>query len=164
LNTEKGYFFFCGAVENIRTPAKEKNPYLCPLKTTITMGRKAKERPSIDGLFSTAMTMLVPSHILENFEMWGAQESQERWVIEMREKSDRIPIELSDNDDIVFDGYCNPVEMLSHSFVCKPIYLRLYRRRYKRSGGDIHFSNHYELRLKGVKMVPELGFFLKDED
>ena len=128
------------------------------------MGRKAKERPSIDGLFSTAMSMLVPSDILEDFEMWDAHESPDRWVIEMLEKSDRIPTELAGNEDIVFDGYCNPVEMLSHSFVCKPIYLRLYRRRYKRSGGDIHFSNSYDFRLKGVKMVPELGFFLKEED
>jgi hypothetical protein len=53
--------------------------------------------------------------------------------------------------------------MLSHSFVCKPIYLRLFRRRYKRRGMDEHFSNEYELTLKGVKMVPELGIFLKDE-
>jgi hypothetical protein len=48
-----------------------------------------------------------------------------------------------------------PIEMLSHSFVCKPIYLRLYRRRYKRSNRDEHFSNDYDLTLKGVKMVPE---------
>jgi len=67
-------------------------------------------------------------------------------------------------DDVVFDGYTNPIEMLSHSFVCKSIYLRLYRRRYKRAGTDNHYSNEYDLSLKGVKMVPELGFFLKDED
>ena len=128
------------------------------------MGRKKKERPSIDGLFSTAMNMLVPSYILEYFEMWDAQESLDRWVIEMREKESRIPFELSSYNDVVFDGYCTPVEMLSHSFVCKPIYLKLYRRRYKRAGRDEHYSNEYDLRLKGVKMVPELGLFLKDED
>jgi hypothetical protein len=128
------------------------------------MGRKKLERQPIANLFSTAMSMLVPSHILEDFEMWDAQESKERWVIEMREKPDRIPAELSEYQDVVFDGYITPTEMLSHSFVCKPIYLRLYRRRYKRSGSDIHYSNDYDLCLKGVKMVPELGFFLKDED
>ena len=106
------------------------------------------------------MSMLVPSNILEDFEMWDAQESKERWVIEMREKEERIPNELSEYEDVVFDGYCNPIEMLSHSFVCKPIYLRLYRRRYKRANTDIHYYNEYDLSLKGVKMVPELG----DED
>jgi hypothetical protein len=53
-----------------------------------------------------------------------------RWVIEMREKEGIIPSELTVFDDIVFDGYATPVETLSHSFVCKPIWLKLYRRRY----------------------------------
>jgi len=127
------------------------------------MGRNKKERQPVEHLFSTAMSMLVPSYILENFEMWDALESKDRWVIEMREKEGRIPEDLRDYQDVVFDGYCNPLEMLSHSFVCKPIYLRLFRRRYKRAGTDKHYSNEYDLTLKGVKMVPELGFFLKDE-
>jgi len=127
------------------------------------MGRKKKERQPVEQLYSTAMSMLVPSYILEYFEMWDAQESKERWVIEMREKAGLLPSALSRFEDVVFDGYCNPVEMLSHSFVCKPIYLRLFRRRYKRSNQDEHFSNEYDLTLKGVKMVPELGLFLKDE-
>jgi hypothetical protein len=40
----------------------------------------------------------------------------------------------------------------------------LYRRRYKQSNQDVHFSNDYDFTLKGVKMVPELGIFLKEED
>lgn len=128
------------------------------------MGRKKLERPSLDSLFSTVSGMLVPPHILEHFEIWDANEFKERWVIEMREKEGKIPQELSEYEDVVFDGYCNPLEALSHSFVCKPIYLRLYRRRYKRSNQDAHFSNEYDVTLKGVRMVPELGFFLKEED
>ena len=128
------------------------------------MGRKKLERQSVNSLFSTVSSMLVPSHILEYFDIWDAQEYKDRWVIEMREKEGNIPQELSAYEDVVFDGYCNPLEALSHSFVCKPIYLRLYRRRYKRSNSDIHFSNEYDVTLKGVRMVPELGFFLKEED
>jgi hypothetical protein len=127
------------------------------------MGRNKKERQPLAQLFSTAMSMLVPSHILEHFEMWEAQEHRERWVIEMREKEGHIPKELMGYPNVVFDGYCNPAEVLSHSFVCKPIYLRLFRRRYKVAGTDRHYSNEYDVSLKGVKMVPELGFFLKDE-
>jgi hypothetical protein len=126
------------------------------------MGRKKKERQSVESLFSTAMQMLVPATILENFEMWDALEHKDRWVIEMREKEGFIPRELLGFQDIVFDGYCNPIETLSHSFVCKPIYLCLYRRRYKRAGTDRHYSNEYDVSLKGVKPVPELGFFLKE--
>ena len=126
------------------------------------MGRKKLERQDVESLFSTVSSMLVPEHILAYFEIWDAQEYKDRWVIEMREKEGFIPKELSEYQDIVFDGYCNPLETLSHSFVCKPIYLRLYRRRYKRSNEDAHFSNEYDVRLKGVRMVPELGIFLKE--
>ena len=126
------------------------------------MGRKKLERQNVESLFSTVSSMLVPEHILSYFEIWDAQEYKDRWVIEMREKEGFIPKELSEYQDIVFDGYCNPLEALSHSFVCKPIYLRLYRRRYKRSNSDEHFSNEYDVTLKGVRMVPELGIFLKE--
>jgi len=128
------------------------------------MGRKKLERTSVESLLSTVSSMLVPEHILEHFEIWDAHEHKNRWVIEMREKEGIIPADLSGCEDIVLDGYCRPLEALSHSFVCKPVYLRLFRRRYKRSGSDIHFSNEYDVTLKGVKMVPEMGFFLKETD
>jgi hypothetical protein len=128
------------------------------------MGRKRLERQSIESLFSTVSSMLVPAHILVHFDIWDAQEYKTRWVIELREKEDQIPSALSVYEDIVHDGYCNPMEALSHSFVCKPVHLRLYRRRYKRSKSDTHFSNDYDVTLKGVRMVPEMGFFLKEED
>jgi hypothetical protein len=128
------------------------------------MGRKRLERASTDSLFSTVSNILVPAHVLKHFEICDAKEYTDRWVIEMREKAGVIPSELTGFDDIVFDGYTNPIETLSHSFVCKPIWLKLYRRRYKRSNMDSHYSNEYDVSLKGVRMVPELGFFLKDED
>jgi hypothetical protein len=126
------------------------------------MGRKKLARQSVEKLFSTVSGMLVPSHILSYFKIWDAHQYKDRWVIELREKEGFIPKELSDYQDIVLDGYCNPLETLSHSFVCKPVYLRLYRRRYKRSKEDEHFSNDYDITLKGVRMVPELGIFLKE--
>jgi hypothetical protein len=128
------------------------------------MGGKKLTRPSIEGLFSTISSMLVPSHVLEHFEIWDAHEYADRWVIEMREKEGRIPSALSNYSDVVFDGYTNSLETLSHSFVCKPIWLKLYRRRYKRANTDNHYSNAHDVSLKGVRMVPELGFFLKEED
>lgn len=126
------------------------------------MGQKRKERPSSDELLSTISQMLVPAHILEHFDIYGAKENTTSWLIEIREKEGLIPPELTRYTDVVLDGYCNPIDVLSHSFVCKPIYLRVYRRRYKRSGTDTHYSNSYDLTLKGVKIVPELGIFLKE--
>jgi len=128
------------------------------------MGRKPKEAPAVEHLYDTISHMLVPAHILQDFDIYDARESKNRWVIDMREKQDRIPGALQSYSDVVLDGYCDPIEMLSHSFVCKPIYLRLYRRRYKRSNSNEHYSNTYDVSLKGVKMVPELGIFLKEDD
>ena len=128
------------------------------------MGRKRKEAPPVEQLYDTVSRMLVPAHILKDFDIYDAKESKNRWVIDMYEKEDRIPEALRGYSDVVLDGYCDPIEMLSHSFVCKPIYLRLYRRRYKRSTADEHYSNKYDLTLKGLRMVPELGIFLKEED
>ena len=128
------------------------------------MGQKRKEKPPVDQLYTTVSRMLVPEHILKDFDIYDARESKSRWVIYMYEKEDRIPEELQQYTDVVLDGYCDPIDMLSHSFVCKPIYLRLYRRRYKRSNQKEHFSNTYDLTLKGLRMVPEMGIFLKEED
>jgi hypothetical protein len=125
------------------------------------MGRKKLERASAEQINSLISSMLVPSHILEHFDIWDAHEHVDRWVIEMREKEGRIPSELSSYRDVVFDGYTNPLETLSHSFVCKPIWLKLYRRRYKRANTDKHYSNEYDVSLKGVRMVSELGLFFK---
>lgn len=139
--------------------------YLCKkYKNTLNMGRKRLERQSIETLFSTVSSMLVPEHILTYFDIWDAHEYKDRWVIEMREKEGFIPQALAPHEDIVFDGYTNPIETLSHSFVCKPIYLKLHRRRYKRSNSDRHYSNEYDVTLKGVKLVPEMGIFLKETD
>jgi hypothetical protein len=108
--------------------------------------------------------MLVPEFILENFEIYGAKEYSNEWVIELREKEGLIPTPIASCDDVVFDGYERTKDVRSHSFVCKPVYLRIYRRRYKRKCADKHYSNTYDFTLKGIKMVPELGIFLKESD
>lgn len=128
------------------------------------MGQKRKQRPSAEELLETISAMLVPPSILEHFEIYGARETATCWEIELRERGGLIPRELQGYGDVVADGYCNPLEKLSHSFICKPVYLKVYRRRYRRSGQEGHYSNSYDLTLKGVKMVPELGLFLKEED
>jgi hypothetical protein len=79
----------------------KNNYYFCQNKKTFLWdAKRKKERQTVEKLFSTAMTVLVPGHILECFEMWDAQESRERWVIEMHEKEGRIPDELSGYDDV----------------------------------------------------------------
>lgn len=86
----------------------------------------------------------------------------QNWVIELREKEEKIPDELT--QDVVLDGFCNPIEVMSFGFSLGPVYLKIYRRRWKQSNDKKHYSNDYDFTLKGFKMVPELGIFLKEED
>ena len=119
---------------------------------------KRIERPSSDSFLSTVSRMLVPEAILKGFEIYGAKESVAHWMIELREKENRIPTELQDVEEVVFDGYCHPVETLSHSFVCNPINLKINGSRYECSTSG-HYRNEYDFTQKGLKMVPELGVF-----
>jgi hypothetical protein len=128
------------------------------------MGRSRKPRKSQDELFFSISRMIVPDFILQDFEVSNIKELKNEWVVELEEKQGKVPAALNEFHDIVLDGFCHPIDMLSHSFSLKPVYLRIYRRRWKRSGTDKHYSNTYELTIKGLKMVPELGIFLKEED
>ena len=64
------------------------------------MGQKRKTRPSSGTLLETISGMLVPSYILENFEIYGANEYPTCWTIELREKETIIPVELKDSSEV----------------------------------------------------------------
>jgi hypothetical protein len=65
--------------------------------------------------------------------------------------------------NIVLDGFCNPVELLHYSIQDKPLYLKIYRRRWKESGSTQHYSNRYDLHPEGVKATHCFASFLKEE-
>lgn len=121
-----------------------------------------KKRPNTESLNSALIRMLVPDYILADFEIHKVSEQKESWTLELYEKEDRIPEALRSCADVVLDGFCNPLELQSHTFAAlKPVYLRCFRRRWKRSNTDNHYSNDYNLQTPGVKFVKELGDFLK---
>jgi hypothetical protein len=125
------------------------------------MGQKRKECPSAADINKLLSSMLVPEYILKDFEIWDVTSDSSSWTLELREKTGRLPKELESYPDVVFDGYCNPIDILCMAFVGKPVYLRVYRRRYKRSNSNTHYNNDYEFTIKGIKMTPEMSFFLK---
>lgn len=129
------------------------------------MGRKKLEKRDSEQMLSILIGMFVPENILEDFEVWDAFKQNGHWFLELREKEGRVPKVLQESSqEIVLDGFCNPLDMLSFGFSLGSVYLRIYRRRWKISNKNEHFSNEYDLQLKGYKMVPELGIFLKEED
>ena len=61
----------------------------------------------------------------------------------------------------MLDGFCNPIQLLSHCFTLKPVYLVLKRRRWKEAGTDIHYSNEYVITKDAARLTPDMAGFLK---
>ena len=117
----------------------------------------AKQSDFID----QAMKMFIPSEYLRDFEPNHIEELPDEWIIELVEKEDRIPDALKDKQ-VVFDGYCNSIDILTHAFSLKKIYLRVIRRRWKEKGSTKGYCNEYDLTIPGMKTTREFRDFLKE--
>ena len=123
------------------------------------MGQKKKSSQQ-DVLFELSR-MMVPRDLLQFFDIFEVRELSNEWHIVLHEKESLIPVALTDKSDIVLDGFCNPLHLLSHGFSTKPVYLVLKRRRWKESGQDNHYSNEYKLTDDPSKLTPDMAGFLK---
>jgi len=123
------------------------------------MGQKQKQ-PQQD-LFFEMTRMMVPRDFLEYFLVFEVKELKSEWQIVLHEKEGIIPEKLKGREDIVLDGYCNPMHILSHCFSLKPVYLVMKRRRWKQAGSDIHYSNEYTLTKDSTKLTSDMAGFLK---
>lgn len=114
-------------------------------------------------LLNQIIGIIVPKEYLEHFEAKGCKEFPDRWEIELREKDNILPESLK-GQEAVRDGYCNPIEIMSHCFSLKPVRLKIFRRRWKLPNENGHFSTEYTLHPKGAKITKELASFLKGEN
>jgi len=105
--------------------------------------------------------MMVPRDFLEYFSVFEVKELKSEWQIVLHEKDNLIPDKLKGQGDIVLDGYCNPMHILSHCYSLKPVFLVMKRRRWKQAGSDIHYSNEYTLTKDSAKLTPDMAGFLK---
>lgn len=114
-------------------------------------------------LFESIVSTMLPKEIYLHFELVSITEKTEEVEIVLEEYPEFVPSQLGSVPHVVLDGFCNPLELLHFSINGKPLYLKLYRRRWKASGDSKHFSNHYDLHPEGVKATHEFASFLKDE-
>lgn len=122
-----------------------------------------KTTPKAEEMLSELMSILVPSEYLLNFELSGVSNKPDCWEIELRESITQVPEVLKDKD-VVLDGFCNPITIMSHCFSLKKVFLVIYRRRWKERGSTEHFSNTYGFTPGGAKITKEMAAFLKDRD
>jgi hypothetical protein len=123
------------------------------------MGQK-KQQPKSDIQFELSR-MMVPRDFLEFFEVHEVKELNNEWQIILHEKEHLIPDKLKEKPGVVLDGFCNPLQLLSHCFTLKPVYLIMKRRRWKQAGTNIHYSNEYTLTKDPSKLTPDMAGFLK---
>jgi hypothetical protein len=114
-------------------------------------------------LFQDLLSSLLPSTIYQYFSPVSITEKAHGIELRMEECVELVPTELSGSLSVVLDGFCNPLELLHFSMKGKPLYLKLYRRRWKESGSSKHYSNVYDLHPEGVKATHEFASFLKGE-
>ena len=103
------------------------------------MSQPTKFQKGDSELYRIVSKMMVPAFILVDFSISDVVENKDNWQIELREKTDRIPNALASEEHVNLDGFCNPIEVLSHGFSLKPVYLKIYRRCWKASGSKICF-------------------------
>jgi hypothetical protein len=106
---------------------------------------------------------MLPQSIYDHFRMVSITERSDGFEMKLEENAELVPAELSEIPDVVLDGFCNPLELLHFSIKGKPLYLKLYRRRWKSSCSDIHYSNRYDFHPSGAKATHEFASFLKGE-
>ena len=123
------------------------------------MGQKRKTA-SQDVLYELSR-MMVPRDMLDYFDVFAIRELPNEWHIVLHEKVDMVPQILAGKTDVVLDGFCNPLHLLSHGFSQKPVYLVVKRRRWKQSGQDAHYSNEYRQTDDPSKLTPDMAGFLK---
>ena len=123
------------------------------------MGRK-KQQAKSDLSFELSL-MMVPLDFLEYFEIVEVKELPGEQKIILHEKEHLIPAKLQGVGDVVLDGFCNPLQLLSHCFTLKPVYLVMKRRRWKKAGTNTHYSNEYTLTKDPSKLTPDMAGFLK---
>ena len=108
-------------------------------------------------------SMLLPEEIVSHFEIVSIKEESHGIVLRLEEYAELIPSEMSEMDSVVLDGFCNPLELLHYSIQDRPLYLKIYRRRWKQPRIGKHYSNSYDLHPEGVKATHRFASFLKDE-
>ena len=108
--------------------------------------------------------VLFPDEITLHFEIKDVKEFKTRIDITMEELPELVPSDLSGTTEIALDGFCNPLELQSFPLKGKSVYLKLYRRRWKKKGEKKHYSNRYNFHPDGVKFDIGLKFIYKSHE
>lgn len=112
-------------------------------------------------IIKSLLSVFFPEEITIHFEIKEVIEKKGYIQIRFDELPELVPESMVEDKEIVLDGFCNPIELQSFPLKGKPVYLKLYRRRWKYQGQAKHYSNTYDFNPQGVKATKEFASFLK---
>lgn len=107
------------------------------------------------------LSVFFPEEITLHFEIKEVVEKSGYIQIRFEELPELVPSTMQSSKEVVLDGFCHPIELQSFPLKGKPVYLKLYRRRWKYKGKNKHYSNTYQFNPQGVKATKEFASFLK---
>ena len=113
-------------------------------------------------LLSHVLSVLIPES-LSAFHLVSVKEHSDYIELRLEDSADLLPESLQSSTSVVLDGFTNPLELQSFPLKGKPVYFKIYRHRWKASGGSQPYSHQYDLHPEGVKATQEFASFLKDE-
>jgi len=113
-------------------------------------------------LLSHVLSVLIPES-LSAFHLVSVKEHSDYIELRLEDSAELLPETLKKSTNIVLDGFTNPLELQSFPLKGKPVYFKIYRHRWKESGGNRPHSHQYDLHPAGVKATQEFASFLKDE-
>jgi hypothetical protein len=108
------------------------------------------------------LRVFFPEEITLHFEIKEIVDKKGYIQILFEELPELVPPTMKSSKEIVLDGFCNPIELQSFPLKGKPVYLKLYRRRWKHKGENKYYSNTYNFNPQGVKATKEFASFLKE--
>jgi hypothetical protein len=108
------------------------------------------------------LRLLIPSEILESFDLERIIENDTEILFNLVEKSTRLPKEL-EGKEVALNGYMNATTLQCFPQKGKHCYLNLQRRRWKEPGSEDKrsYHNEYEYTAKGTMATKSFGAFLK---
>lgn len=112
-------------------------------------------------LLKELQKVFFPLEIVENFELSEINNFAEYIEIRFNELPELVPSELTGKEGIMKDGFLNPIELQTFPAKGKPVYLKLYRRRWKLRGEPETYWNNYQFNPYGIKATNRFANFVK---
>lgn len=114
------------------------------------------------GLEEHILRLLIPSEILERFELNQIIENDTELLFDLIEKESCIPKELA-GKQVGLNGFMNTTTLQSFPQNGKQCYIHLRRRRWKEIGSTDNrsYHNEYAYTAQGTMATKSFGAFLK---